>query len=117
MNRLPLALMWLLALTAGALPVARPPAGWRSEASITRADAVDAPSLFRPARAERLQVGAPARPSPWRHVSPQVDFSWASPDAELRVDAPIGRSPRPLAPRIVRSGLGAPRFPTGPPSA
>jgi len=115
MNRLPLALMWLLASMAGGLPVARPPAGWRSGASVVAAEVVDAPSWFKPVRTERLQVGATARPSPWRHVTPQVDFSWARQQADLRLNARIGRSPRSLPPRVALSRLGAPRFPTGPP--
>jgi hypothetical protein len=118
MNRLPLAfLMWLLALMAGGLPAARPPAGPRLETSVVATDAVDAPSLFKPVRAERRQVAAPARPGPGRHAAPPADFACAGPDADLRPVTRAGRPSRPLAPLVRASGLGAPRFPTGPPPA
>jgi hypothetical protein len=109
--------MWLLALMAGALSSARPPAGLRSRASIVAADPVDAPSLFKPVRAERLQAAASVRPSPWRHASTPADLAVARADAELRLGGRIAHSPRPLAPPVAASGLGAPRFPTGPPAA
>jgi hypothetical protein len=117
MNRLPFALMWLLALMAGGLPAVRPQAGSRLETSIAAADAVDAPSLFKPGSAHRLQVGAPVRPSPGRHAAPHPDFSCPRTDAGLRPVTRMARSPRPAAPLVAVSGLGVPRFPTGPPSA
>lgn len=117
MKRLPLALMWLLALVAGGLSSARPPAGLRSQASIVAAGPIDAPALFKPVRTERLQAAASVRPSPWRHTSPPADLAVARADADLGHDGRIGRSPRPLAPLVASSRLGSPRFPTGPPAA
>jgi len=52
--------MWLLALMAGSLPVARPLAAWRAHASVVPADLVDArrPEVSRGARYA-------TRPSSW----------------------------------------------------
>jgi hypothetical protein len=85
--------------------------------SIVAADPVDAPSLFKPVRAERLQAAASARASSWRHTSPPADLAVARANADPRPDGRFGRSPRPLAPPAAPSGLGSPRFPTGPPPA
>jgi hypothetical protein len=117
MNRLPLALMWLLALRAGVLSPARPSAALPEHASIVAADPLGAPRLFRPVRAERLQAAAPARPDPWRHAIPQADLGPTQGDAVIRPDGHVGRSPRSVAPPVTSSGLGSPRFPTGPPVA
>lgn len=117
MNRLPLALMWLLALMAGVLSPARPSAVLPERAGIVAADPLGAPTLIRVVRAERLQAAAPVRPDPWRPAAPQADLGPGQSDAVVRLDGHVGRSPRSVAPPATSSGLGSPRFPTGPPVA
>ena len=117
MNWLSLALMWLLALMAGVLSPARPSAVPPERASIVAADPLGAPTLFRAVRAERLQAAAPVRPGPWRHAAPEADLGPAQSGAVVRLAGHVGRSPRSVAPPATSSGLGSPRFPTGPPVA
>ena len=60
MSRLPLALIWLLAAIAGALPAARPVAEWRGGAGIIATESGDVPPLTKPTRIE-----TPLRSAGW----------------------------------------------------
>ena len=117
MSRLPLALIWLLAVVAGALPTTRPAAEWRAETGIVAADPGAIPPLFKPARIERLQAAAPVRPSPWRHSSPHADLVIGSGLSDLVPTGRVERSSRRLPLTAPVSRIGVPRFPTGPPAA
>jgi hypothetical protein len=117
MNRLPLALIWLLAAIAGALPATRPAAGWRLATGIRAGEPPAVPSLFKPVRVERLSAVAPGRPSAWRHTSPYADLALRRGLSDLESGGRVERSPRHPTLLLPASRLGAPRFPTGPPAA
>ena len=117
MTRLPsLALIWLLALMAGV----GSPTGFSvvapAQAGIHKVEAAAVPSLFKPARVEHLLSAAPTRPSPSRYSFPHSDLCALHALGSLQAGR-IERSPQLPVLSGPIAGLGAPRFPTGPPSA
>jgi hypothetical protein len=118
MNRSPgLALLWLLAIVFGGSPTASPAAAIQPVTlALRHGEAHAAPTIYVPARAQRLQAALPGPSSHPRTVSPSADLLPSRQGEASLFDARVDASMRGVDGPASSPRHGFPRFPTGPPS-